>query len=290
MKGGVVLLKRQVKESTLFKSAITLTFNTIATINNWPKEEAKQAVEYYFELIHDLKKGTTKNKKGGAGEIFYKFANWIYNGSKFVFNLTVGTFDTRCNTILALISIGTYSVLVYNKINQVPADVAQHSLVQPVQYIIYNVAPTFYNYENTVYVNTVNSSIIEYVSKILIPINIVTPELIVSNIRTLFYESTLYKRVFERTIVCILKHFIESCVKECQSRRLKIVENIISAKDTIHNYMKKPSVKSKSNSKGKSKSNSKGKTRSRSRSSGKGKSRSRSRSKSRSIYFTPKEE
>jgi hypothetical protein len=281
MKGGLIL-KRQNKKDT-FKAALTLTFNTIAVINNWPKKEAERAVEEYFELIHDLKKGTSKTKKGGAGNLFYKFANWIYTGSAMVFNLAVGTLNTVCNKILTLISIGTYCVLVYNKINQVPADIANHSLVQPVQYIIYNVSPEFYDYENTVQANMLNSTIVDYVSQILIPINIVTPELIVGNARTLFYESVLYKRVFERTIVCILKHFIESCVTECKQRRLKIVENIISVKDTMNHYMTR---KNKKNSRS-SKKNSRSKSKSRSKSS---KKNSRSRSKSTSIYYTPKEE
>ena len=283
MKGGLIL-KRQ-KKKDVFKSAITLTFNTIAVINNWPKQEAETAVEEYFELIHNLKNGASKTKKGGAGNLFYKFANWIYAGSTMAFNLAVGTFDTICNSILALISIGTYCVLVYNKVNQVPDDIANHSLVQPVQYIIYNVSPEFYEYENTVHVNVLNSTIIDYVSKILIPIHIITPEVIVGNARTLFYESVLYKRVFERTIVCILKHFIASCVTECKKRRLKVVENIITVRDTINDYMTRKSNSKKSSSKkSKSRSNSK---KSRSRKSRSRKSKSK---KSTSIYYTPKEE
>jgi hypothetical protein len=292
MKGGVVLLKRKAierkaiehnsnKKFDIYKASIILSFNAIADINNWPREEAAIAVSEYFALILKHKTNKTKKVGGAAGETFYKFANWISSGTKSllkpnfdnpVIKLLVGSIDTPCSTLLTIISVGVWSVFIYNIVNKVSPEEAQRSLAQPVQYVIYNVSPALYELENTIH-----STILNYISAISIPPTIVSLTQIVSTLRTIFYEATLYKTAFEQPIVCALKHLIESCEVECNQRQLNIIKNILNKP----NKSKKSITRSKTRSK--SRTRSKSKTRSKSR------ARSKSKKSQKSIYYTPNE-
>jgi hypothetical protein len=268
MKGGVILIKRRsAKKFEVYKAAITLTFNAIADLNKWPREEATVATSEYFNLIQTLK--TKKEKIGGASgsETFHKFAGWISgiiqpNFNNPVIRLLVGNIDTPCTTVLTIISIGVWAAFIYNVVNKVSPAEAERSLAQPVQYLIYNISPELYEMENTIH-----NTILNYVSTISIPTTMISAAQIVSTARTLFYESTLYKRAFERPIVCALKTIFESCVVECNNRRLNLVKHYVSVKNALTKQKK---------------------TRSRSRSRSKSKSKSKSKSRSKSKYHTPK--
>jgi hypothetical protein len=288
MKGGVVLLKRKAierktnKKFDIYKASIVLSFNAIADINNWPREEAAIAVSEYFALIL---KNKTKKVGGAAGETFYKFANWISTGTKSLLNpnfdnpvikLLVGSIDTPCSTLLTIISMGVWSVFIYNIVNKVSPEEAQRSLAQPVQYVIYNVSPALYELENTIH-----STILNYISAISIPPTIVSITQIVSTLRTIFYEATLYKTAFEQPIVCALKHIIESCEVECNQRQLNIIKNILNKPNKSKKSITRSITKSKSRTRSKSITRSKSRPRTR--------SKSRSKKSQKSIYYTPNE-
>jgi hypothetical protein len=241
--GGVILKKRIhkntviMKHFAIYKAAIHLVFNTIADINKWTRKEATMAIDEYFRLIHDLKKKNTNEKIGGVSTIFYKFAEWIHTGTSIGVATLIGKFDTPCNTILSLLSIGVWSMVIYNTINNVSPDDAKHSLAQPAQYIIYNISPEIYNLEENI-----NNTIVQYITNtITINRTIIEPKQIVSYVRTLFYEPILYKKLFETPIVCMLKYNIESCNEKC-----KIYSKPKSHKKSKSNKKSKSDKKSKS--------------------------------------------
>ena len=267
MKGGLLLKKpKNTNKFAVYKSAITLTFTTIAVINNWPKKEVSIAVAEYFYLIkglHHTSTGTSKAKAmtGGTSSIFNKFANWIYTGSSVAVGLVIGKFDTPCDTMLSVLAIGVWSVVIFNKLNQVLPEEAKRSLAQPAQYIIYSISPDLYDLEESI-----NNYIIHYVSNnITLPQNSIVASQIVNYARTLFYEPILYKKVFEMPIICLLKEWIVSCKDKCV---------------LTHKWSKSKSIKSKRSSGNKSSK----------RSSGNKSKHSSIKSKSSSEkYYTPKE-
>ena len=273
MKGGLLLKKpKNTNKYAVYKLAITLTFTTIAAINNWPKKEVSIAVAEYFHLIQGLHgNGTSKAASkvmvitGGTSSIFNKFANWIYTGSSVAVGLVIGKFDTPCDTMLSVLAIGVWSVVIYNKLNQVLPEEAKRSLAQPAQYIIYSISPDLYDLEESI-----NNYIIHYVSNnITLPQNSIDASQIINYARTLFYEPILYKKVFEMPIICLLKEWIVSCKDKC------ILTDKWSNKRRSNKRSSKRSGTSKRSSKRSGTSN---------------RSSSKSKKNSTAKYYTPKEE
>ena len=244
----------------IFYKAVSFAFNEIAIKNKWPKKHATKAVEEYFNILKKNKKNaksTLTKMSGGAHPMLDIFINWMRAGASFGIQNAIGTFDTPCNIIISFISIGTWCVVLYNKINNISPEEAKHSLAQPVQYVLFNKMPDAYYMEEQI-----TNIMIDYVETKVgpqIPLLDVNVSTIIELLRTLFWESTLYNIFIVKQISCLLAPFIVSCNINCQINR--------SSRRSSSSKSRSRSSKSKSS---KSKS-------------------SKSKSRSRSKYFTPPE-
>ncbi len=231
-KGGIIRIKiKQNKSSnkknnqfrTLHK-AVHFCFNEIAKQNKWSAKDVNNALDEYFSVTANQKKKSSEKlaKQGGSGETLYptltKYLQWMHHGLGWGVELMVGTFDTPCNTIISLIAIGTWCVVIYNMVNNVSPNEARHSLAQPVQYVIYNKAPELYTIEENITQHMINYLENNVSSRYQALNSVVDSTTIIHTIRTIFWESNLYKLFIVKPLSCLLMPFIKSCSKICTKR------------------------------------------------------------------------
>jgi hypothetical protein len=234
----------------IFYKAVSFAFNEIAIKNKWPKKHATKAVEEYFNILKKNKnnaKSTLTKMSGGAHPMLDIFINWMRAGAAFGIQNAIGTFDTPCNIIISFISIGTWCVVLYNKINNIVPEEAKHSLAQPVQYVLFNKMPDAYYMEEQI-----TNIMIDYVETKVgpqIPLLDVNVSTIVELLRTLFWESTLYNIFIVKQISCLLAPFIVSCNVNCQINRISRSSSSRSSKSRSRSTKSKSTRSSKSKSK-----------------------------------------
>jgi hypothetical protein len=278
-KGGLIRIKIKQNKSSNKKNnqfralhkAVHFCFTEIAKQNKWSAKDVNKALDEYFSVTANQKKKSSEKlaKQGGSGDTLYptltKYLQWMHHGLGWGVELMVGTFDTPCNTIISLIAIGTWCVVIYNMVNNVSPNEARHSLAQPVQYVIYNKAPELYTIEENITQHMINYLDNNVSSRYQALNSVVDSTTIVNTVRTIFWESNLYKLFIVKPLSCLLMPFITSCSKICTRRSRKRS----SSKSTRRSSTSKRS--SKSTSKRSSKSTSK-------------------RSSTSTKYYTPKEE
>lgn len=221
-----------------FSDKIELTFKIIAQFNNWPDESVEVAVKEYFELIENVNSDILSTvMMGGGHTTLGHYINWMKTGvtTKLttVVNIAVGTFDTQCNTILSLISVGTYAVCVYNLIYAVPLEAVQYSWAEPVQNVFHLMVQQMSRF-------TFIEKLIQELSAAMQNVYIVmapqffkkTPSFIVSNLRTQFWEGGfgVYGTIIVPIISCSLKVIIKSCLVNCSNSPplVKMVKKVLN--------------------------------------------------------------
>lgn len=239
--------------------SLQFTFNQIAFTKGW--SDSKDAVKHFMQAFDDLSKtiGSSKSNKtrsksrsksrstsrsksrsasksktqrksglkGGLGSVDYQKYMRAIGG------LVIGTFDSPCNKVMSFISVGLYSVMVFqfvkawydnNDFWTAAADPRlSDSISDPVQYIIRHADPRLHSYQQQFFEqfkSYVTTCLQEVQQQLHIQDNIGIAEYgataVVLALRKAFYDSTLYYRMITQPIACVLSPFMSSCDKLCE--------------------------------------------------------------------------
>jgi hypothetical protein len=217
-----------------FKNSIDVVFNIIAEINNWSPESAVIASDEYFELIDEVNDELSMIKTPMMGGEKYStlatFKSWMTTGvnlGKGALKTVIGSWDSLCDKILFLITVGIYAVWVTNLISAVPI-VAQYTWAEPVQYILSNYGGGLIMKNSIIkMIEKLSNALQKIYNSTFSNVKYMNSLDITANVRTQFWEGGhgIYGNVVLPIVSCSLKIVIESCEKIC-AQPLPIIKDV----------------------------------------------------------------